>query len=179
MNTPFAKRRRALQARLTAETLDCLLVTHPPDWYYLSGFTGESGALLVGRTDATLVTDGRFTIQSREETSGVKIQQQTGALAEAAGGVLRAAGKKRVGFDPSRLHVGDFQALKKAAGPGIRWQPAPGLVQALRMQKDAGELAQMRKAAILAGDVVRGVLGLLKPGVREFEVAAEIEYQMR
>jgi Xaa-Pro aminopeptidase len=47
------------------------------------------------------------------------------------------------------------------------------------MRKDSGELAQMREAAILAGEIVRFAVGILKSGVREFEVAAEIEYQMR
>jgi Xaa-Pro aminopeptidase len=47
------------------------------------------------------------------------------------------------------------------------------------MRKDAAELAQMRRAAILVSDVVQSAIGLLKPGIREFEVAAEIEYQMR
>jgi Xaa-Pro aminopeptidase len=179
MNTPFAQRCRALQERLAKKKLDYLLVTHPPDWYYLSGFTGESGALLVGRKNVTLVTDGRFTVQARDETSGVHIHRQKGSLSEATGGFLGAASKKKVGFDPAHVSVGEFGALRKATGIGFQWRPVPGLVNGLRMQKDAGELAQMRKVAILAGDVVRGVLGLLKPGIREFEVAAEIEYQMR
>jgi len=179
MKTPFAQRRRALQARLAKEKLGCLLVTHPPDWYYLSGFTGESGALVVGRRNATLVTDGRFTAQARDETFGVHIHMQKGSLPEATGAFLRAASKKRVGFDPAYVSVGEFAALRQAAGTGFQWSPTAGMVSALRMQKDAAELAQMRKAAILAGDVVSGVLDLLKPGVREFEVAGEIEYQLR
>ena len=40
-------------------------------------------------------------------------------------------------------------------------------------------VAQMRRAAILAGQVLQSVLKLLKAGVREMEIAAEIEYQMR
>jgi Xaa-Pro aminopeptidase len=47
------------------------------------------------------------------------------------------------------------------------------------MRKDDGELAQMRKAAILAGEIMDCAIGLLKPGVSEREVGAEIEYQMR
>jgi Xaa-Pro aminopeptidase len=179
MKTPFVPRRRALQARLAKEKLDCLLVTHPPDWYYLSGFTGESGALLVNRANATLVTDGRFTVQAREETAGVRLHTQKGSLSESLGKLLQAAGKKRIGFDPARVTVAEFRSLKKAAGGGVPWRPMPGLVNSLRMQKDAVELAQMRKAAILAGDVVSGVMKLLKPGVREFEIAGEIEFQMR
>jgi Xaa-Pro aminopeptidase len=37
----------------------------------------------------------------------------------------------------------------------------------------------MRKAAVLAGEVAQAAIRLLKPGIREMEVAAEIEYQMR
>ena len=37
----------------------------------------------------------------------------------------------------------------------------------------------MRRAAILAGQVVEAALKLLKGGVREIEIAAEIEYQMK
>jgi Xaa-Pro aminopeptidase len=47
------------------------------------------------------------------------------------------------------------------------------------MRKEAAEIAQMRKAGILAGQVLESVLTLLKPGVREIEIGAEIDYQMR
>src|SRR2546429_9674109 len=47
------------------------------------------------------------------------------------------------------------------------------------MRKDARELTAMRRAAVLAGEIMDFAVGLLKPGVRESEVAAEIEYQMR
>ena len=78
MNKVFISRRRALLARLREEKLDRLLVTHPADWYYLTGFTGDSGALVISQEagkGASLVTDGRFVAQAGAETSGVKIIQ--------------------------------------------------------------------------------------------------------
>ena len=179
MKTAFADRRRALQAELAQAQLDCLLVTHAPDWYYLSGFTGESGALLVSRRNVTLITDGRFLVQARKETKGVRVQLQKGSLFESTGQNLRAGSRKRIGFDPGQISVGQFRMLRKAARAGMQWIQAPGLVGSLRMRKDPAELAQMRHAAILAGEVLEGVLRLLKPGVRELEIAAEIDYQMR
>ena len=179
MKTAFADRRRALQAEFAQAQLDCLLVTHAPDWYYLSGFTGESGALLVSRRNVTLITDGRFLVQAREETKGVRVQLQKGSLFESTGQILRAGSRKRIAFHPGQISVGQFRMLRKAAGAGMQWIQAPGLVGGLRMRKDPAELAQMRQAAILAGDVLEGVLRLLKPGVRELEIAAEIDYQMR
>ncbi|HEY2459288.1 MAG TPA: Xaa-Pro peptidase family protein [Candidatus Acidoferrum sp.] len=179
MKMDFLGRRRQLAARMDGANLDCLLVTHPANWYYLTGFTGESGSLVVSRGRATLVTDGRFTAQAKEETSGVRIVPQKENLAQEVGKVLRAGRAKAVGFDQSQVTVGQFSLFKKAAGPRMRWVATAGQVEALRERKEAAELAEMRSAAILAGEVLEGALALLKPGVRELEVAAEIEYQMR
>jgi Xaa-Pro aminopeptidase len=179
MKTPLHRRRHNLALNLRDAKIDALLITSPSNWYYLTGFTGESGALVVSRRGTTLVTDGRFMVQSRIEMSGVRIFQQKRSLSESVGQLLRDSRSHRVGFDPHQVTVGQLQSLRKAAGARVRWIPAPGKVESLRMRKDAAELAQMRRAAILAGDVMRSAIGLLKPGIREFELGAEIEYQMR
>jgi Xaa-Pro aminopeptidase len=176
MKTPLHRRRHNLALNLRDAKIDALLITNPSNWYYLTGFTGESGALVVSRRGTALVTDGRFMVQSRIEMSGVRISQQKRSLSESVGQLLRDSRSHRVGFDPNQVTVGQLQSLRKAR---VRWIPAPGKVESLRTRKDAAELAQMRRAAILAGDVMRSAIGLLKPGIREFEVGAEIEYQMR
>jgi Xaa-Pro aminopeptidase len=179
MKTAFHQRRRAVIAHLLKSQLDSLLVTSPANWYYLTGFTGDAGALVVSRTGTALITDGRFTVQAGEETSGVQIVPQKGLLFEFVGQFLKKSAGKRIGFDPEQLTVARLQSLRKSGGGKLRWRVTTGAVEALRMRKDTSELAQMRKAAILAGDVFSAVLPLLKPGVKEFEVGAEIEYQMR
>jgi len=179
MNTSFGYRRRKLSALLEESRLDALLVTRPANWLYLTGFSGDSGALLAMKGMWTLVTDGRFMIQAREETNGVRVRHLERSLFESAGKSLREFRARRVGFDAAQLTVSQLKIARRASGSGVRWVPVSGLVETLRMRKDTGELAQMRKAAILAGEIVEFGIGLLKPGVRESEVAAEIEYQMR
>jgi Xaa-Pro aminopeptidase len=95
------------------------------------------------------------------------------------GSLLRSRSQNRIGFDAGQLTVAQFRALRKAAGPRVRWVRADGEVENGRQRKDPAEMAQMRKAALLAGDVLSAAFKLLEPGVREIEVAAEIEYQMR
>jgi Xaa-Pro aminopeptidase len=179
MKTQFHFRRRSLVSHLREARLDCLLTTSPANWYYLTGFTGESGALLVTPQGTTLVTDSRFTVQGREESSGVQVRLQKGSLFDSVGQFLKESKAKRVGFDPGQLTVAQLQGVRRSSGPRLKWIPVPGAVEALRMRKDAAEVAQMRKAAILAGDVLEYALRLLKPGIREIEVGAEIEYQMK
>jgi Xaa-Pro aminopeptidase len=178
MNT-FSQRRHKLIAELASAKVGALLVTNPANWYYLTGFTGESGALVLTGKRATLITDGRFMVQGREEMSGVHIAQQKGSLLESTGQFLKETKCRKVGFDPGQISVSQLQNLRKAAGRGVSWVPTAGKVESLRMQKDSAELAQMRKAAVLADEVIKLGVKMLKPGIRELEVAAEIEYQMR
>jgi Xaa-Pro aminopeptidase len=183
MDKVFANRRRALQARMKEAKLDRLVVTHPADWYYLTGFTGDSGALVIsgdsGKAAASLVTDGRFTAQAADETTGVRIVSQAGSLYVATGNFVGRGRARAVGFDPTQLTVAQHGQLLKAAGKRVYWKAAPGMVAGLRMRKDAAELAVMRKAGALADTVMAAAARMLKPGIRELEVAAEIEYQMK
>jgi Xaa-Pro aminopeptidase len=179
MSSTFKTRRKALTGLISAAKLDALVVTHPANWYYLTGFTGEAGVLIVSQGAATLVTDGRFTTQVRQETSAVRLIEQKGSLLDSTGRFLRQKSIRRAGFDPVQTSVAQLSLLRKAAGARTKWIAAPGLVGTLRARKEPSELARMRQAAVLAGDVLTGAIDLLKPGVMENEVAAEIEYQMR
>src|SRR5947207_15551860 len=116
MKTPF-ERLRNLIADLAHAKIDALLITSPANWYYLTGFTGESGALVVSRKGTSLITDGRFMMQGRAEASGVRILQQQGSLVQSVGQCLTDPHSNRVDFDPSQVTVGQLQSLRKAAGP--------------------------------------------------------------
>jgi len=179
MQTPNPSRIQELQKSMRSQGLEALLITSPSDWYYLTGFSGEAGVLLADRRGLALVTDGRFIVQASEELRGVSVVEQKDGLYRTSGELLRKSKYKTVGFDPNVLTVAQSQLLKKSAGRSIAFRAVGGLVQSLRASKDPGELAQMRKAAHLASEVIESAIKMLKPGVREFEIAAEIEYQMR
>ena len=179
MNSTFKIRRNALTSLISGAKLDALVITHPANWYYLTGFTGEAGVLVVGQGAAALITDGRFTTQVRAETSAVRLIEQKGSLLDSTGRLLREKSIRRAGFDPTQTSVAQLGLLRKAAGSRTKWIAAPGLVGTLRARKEPLELARMRQAAILAGNVLSSAINMLKPGVMENEVAAEIEYQMR
>jgi Xaa-Pro aminopeptidase len=155
-----------------------LVVTSPANWYYLTGFTGEAGALVVSHKETSLITDGRFVEQAREETAGIRIIQHQGALWGAVGDFLKRRGG-RAGFDATQLTVEQLRLMRRAAGPRVRWITSPGRVESLRERKDSSEIGKMRRAARLADQILEGALKELKPGVRELDVAAGIEYHMR
>jgi Xaa-Pro aminopeptidase len=89
---------------------------------------------------------------------------------------IRQAKPKRIGFDS--MDVSTYLVFKKLL-KGVRIKPSGKLVQDLRAIKDPSELAAMKKAAEITDEGVRTALKTIKPGIREYEVAGEMEYCMR
>lgn len=92
-------------------------------------------------------------------------------------------GVDAVGFDPTWTSVADLTRWKNALPAKLRrsfLSPlATPLVESLRWVKDESELALMNKAALTGCALFEYLLGFIKPGLRETEVAAELEYQAR
>ena len=175
----IANRLKRVRQALEAAAANALLETHPPNVFYLSGFTGDSGVLLLESSSVTLFTDGRFTIQAREEARGIRVQIHRGSLLAAIGDYLRRKRRIRAAIAPSRLSLAGWTVLKKAAGKGVRWVAVDGLVEQLRAVKDASEIDRIREAARVGSEVMEETIRLVRPGVTELELAAEIGYRMR
>ena len=173
-----------LRRRLTRAGMPGLLVTHLPDLRYLSGFTGSSAALAVTRRAARLFTDGRYTEQAAEEVQAAQVQIVTGSPAVAAvEWVAAQPGVEFAGFDPARTTVAELARWKAALPSRLRRAffsalPAP-LVEPLRWVKDEDELALMTEAALVGCKLFDHILGFIRPGMAEIEVAAEIEHHAR
>jgi len=182
MHTMHADRLDRLRHSLEASGADGLLVSHLPNVFYLCGFTGSHAALLLTAGQVHLFTDGRYTLQARQEAPTARIH--IGRLPASVQAARLVALRKRrglllLGFDPAHLTQAEWTRVTAAAGQGVRWKPLPGLVENLREIKSAAELDAMRQAAKLGSDVMREVLSLVKPGVSELELAAQADYRMR
>jgi Xaa-Pro aminopeptidase len=180
----YLRRIGLLRRRLTKAGLQGLLVTHLPDLRYLCGFTGSSAALAITRRSACLFTDGRYTAQAAEEVSAAQVQIVSSSPSVAA--VLWLAGEPGVeyaGIDSVWTSVADLARWRAALPVRLRRNflsilPAP-LVEPLRRVKDEDELALMIEAALMGCKLFDHLLGFIRPGLREFEVAAELEHQAR
>jgi Xaa-Pro aminopeptidase len=182
MGFEYSDRHDRLHSALESARADALLVTHLPSVFYLSGFTGSSGALLVLRGQVHLFTDGRYTVQARQEAAfaRVHIGRQTPTV-QAAQLMLRRKAQRglRLGFDPVHLSHAEWTRLRKALGRAVRWKPVAGLVERLREIKSPQELETMREAAKLGSEVMQEVITQVKLGVSELDLAAEADYRMR
>ncbi|HYT27019.1 MAG TPA: Xaa-Pro peptidase family protein [Actinomycetota bacterium] len=170
-------RRRALHALLPPADLVALLVTKPVNVRYLTGFSGSYGALLLFLDRTVFFTDRRYERQAAAEVPGAEIVLVPGDLIAGVVSVLGSDGDG-LGFEPDGLTWAMGQRLR-ASLPGRAVVPAPPLVEDLRQVKDAAEVAAMREAARVGTEALARLLGSLRAGATEREVAVELEVSMR
>src|SRR6185437_11161186 len=176
------RRQAALDAAKGAGA-DSLVVTHLPDVRWLSGFTGSSGAVALGRNGAAaLFTDGRYTAQARAETAGLKVVIGKGSPGGQAAAWLAERKAKRCGFDAVNTTVAGLEAMRKVLPAGQRrsfFVATQSVVAKLREVKDADEIVKMRRAAALGCRLFEGVLTNLSVGETESEIGLVMELEAR
>ncbi len=173
-----------LRRRLTKAGLHGLLVTHLPDLRYLSGFTGSSAALAITRRSARLFTDSRYKTQAAAEVSVAKVEIVASSPSVAAVQWLAAqSGVEFAGFDSTQTTVANLARYRAALPAHLRRSfltpLAAPLIMPLRQIKDEDELELMIEAAITGCKLFEHILSFIRPGLAEFEVAAELEHQAR
>lgn len=171
--------RLARVRRLAGAKTGAWLLTHLPDLLYLVGFRGSTGVLVVTRREAVFFTAGLYRLQAREEVAGAQVRVATGDPLQAAARWLRRRGLKRILYDPTRLTAAQLEQVASVAAPGTELAPAGGVLESLRAVKEKGEIARIRASQELTARVFEEVLPLVQPGVRELDLAAEIEYRMK
>jgi len=181
----FLARQEGLRERLAATGLDALLVSHLPNIRYLCGFTGSAGLLLVEEAGSAFFTDVRYDTQGREEVKGAKVIIARKALWNALGERVAARRKRSrskgwtIGIEAEHLTVAERKRLADLVPSGVRLRNAPALVERARMIKEDAELDLIRAAVRVGATLFDRALEVLRPGTKETEVAAEMEYAAR
>jgi len=156
------------------EGLDALLVAHPANVRYLSGFPHAEDAWLWVDTNGPLLLASPLYENDLKAAGLPHLLGRPGdwprLLAERARG--------RVGFESEHLSHAALEGLR-AAFRGAELVPVRGRVEALRVKKRPEEVERIRRAMAIAREAYREVRPLVRPGVREIEVAAELECGMR
>jgi len=152
---------------------DALVVSFLPDIRWATGFTGSNGLVVILPDAAHLVTDGRYAEQARAEASGVAVHAPGYDLigfVAAQGWLLPGL---RVAVQADHVAVATMRAWRLAF-PGVEWVETAGLAEPIVAVKTDAEVAQIVAAQRITESVFEDVCGLIRPGVTEQELAAEI-----
>ncbi|MHB8389098.1 MAG: M24 family metallopeptidase [Acidobacteriaceae bacterium] len=181
--------------RSACPTADAMLITHPCDVRYLTGFTGSNAALILPNgselrkgahaprsVKPVLFTDGRYIQQAKQETKHAGVIIAQGPVLREACAWMVIHGMRRCAFDDEHTTVATLDMLRRWI-PGKQrrsfFQAVPALVAGLRERKDAEEITRLRAAAQLGCALFEDLLTRIESGKREVEVAAHLEFAAR
>ena len=173
-----ARRAADLRRALGERGIQALLVTDPVDVGYLSGFTGDDSWLVAGKGRGWLLTDSRFAEQAETDCPDFAVTVRTGPMVEALSKIVRRKRLARLGFDPETVSAALLSRVRRGL-KGVRLVRAPGVVSHLRLCKDATEIAAICRAVRVAEEAWRGFRRLVRTGMTEQRLAAELDHQMR
>lgn len=174
-------RRARLVAELGTRDLGALVVSHPPSVRWLTGYVGSNGVAVVGREGTVLLTDFRYETSAREQVDDgcrvvIRSLDLLGGVPEAAA-QLGAGG--RVGVEAQHLSMAQGQKLMAGLGEaGLEGTGTSGVVEELRMVKDADEVARIRESARITDAALERVIAGGLVGRTEREVAWDLRVAM-
>lgn len=163
---------------LKEQQLDAVITGKAVNRLYLSGFTGSAGWVIVSQEQAVLVTDFRYVEQAQAEAPHFTIVNHERDVKGTLLRQLQGMGVKRLAFEKHDLRYAVVEEWQ-AGFTGIELVPTEGLIEQLRLRKDDSEMALIREAVRIADEAFTHILSYVKPGVREQEVALELEYFMK
>jgi Xaa-Pro aminopeptidase len=174
----FEQRRRLICAGLENRELDAMLVASPASVRYLTGFTGSNGAVLALPGEAIFFTDPRYAIQSRREIS-CRTQVCKGPILMAVAAIVAARRVRRLGFERTHLSYDGFDMLRANMPVNTSLEPVAGWLEAHRMLKSESEIELIRRSVATNSKAFERAARRVRTGIRERDLAAEIDHQMR
>lgn len=175
MESVYNKRSNQLRQQMAAMRIDCFLVTDLRNVYYLSGFTGDAGVLLITENNLYLITDGRFTKQVQIEAPDYQALITRDYLGVALD-LVEKENLVALGFENTISYL-QYDFLDEYAVSDI--VPMDQVIEKIRSVKDQAEIDTIKEACRLAKLGYEFVLDHIKPGQTERYVANELDYFMK
>ena len=175
-----------LRERIAELGLDAIVITHPSNRYYLTGYTGddippnESGGHVIVTADrAVLVTSTVNSEQARQQASGFEVFDRVYGLTEADATLFTEMGVRRVGFEDKAILYQDHRTLTERLGDGVELVPVGTLVDDMRVIKTSDEITKIARAIEVTDRAFEQVAATIQAGDRERDIAWRLESAMR
>lgn len=156
-----------------------LFINDPHNIGYISGFMGE-GMLYISRSRNVLITDSRYT-EAAAAASDFEILEEKNShrRIDILRECIAADGIDIVGYEDNYMTCSEFSRFENALEEVQQWLPLENQINAIRRIKTPQELEYLARAEAVGDAAFADILQILKPGMTELDVAAELEYRMK
>ncbi|SNR86648.1 Xaa-Pro aminopeptidase [Anaerovirgula multivorans] len=156
--------------------LDAILIYKPENRRYFSGFTGTTGYVIITKTEAKFITDFRYIQQAQNQCPDFQIVEIS--KSELLTNIIEKIHINTLGVEEEFFTYGNAIDLQSKLN-NVSLMGLGGALTKIRSIKEEKELKFIEKAADLGDKGFAHVLDLIKPGVKELDIALELEFFMR
>lgn len=163
-----------IRKQLHKQQLDALLVSSKSNVFYLTGFRGSNGYILVTKNHQYLLTDARYTEKAK------KVVPESYRIVDIGEGLffllhtlLVKHRVKSIGFEAYDLSYAFYTQLDSLNG--FKLHPADDLLKQIRSLKRKEELTCIRKSQKMNELALKLLLDELKVGVTEVDLAWKLQ----
>jgi len=167
---------------LVEKEADAIFISQPDNRYYLSGFDGSAGFLLITPENAILAADFRYIEQAKRQSPDYTIFQITNDITDWFPCLISDLNLQRLGFEAGQVSFMMYRQLTETLGKlkiPLKLVPLDGTVESLRAVKEPEEIEFIIKAAEISDRAFQYIEARIKAGMTEIEVAWGIEKFMR
>lgn len=167
----------SVRTYLQEHEIDALLVTSSFNLRYMTGFTGSSGLALITQNEAFFITDFRYTEQANDQIKGYTVIERKQSVESEINNQLTKNSITSLAFEENFVSFAQYQQYKKQFN--VQLVPISGVMENLRIIKTDDEIAILKDAAKIADQTFEHITQFIRPGMREIDVANELEMHMR
>jgi Xaa-Pro aminopeptidase len=174
------RRAEKLLNSLKLRGLDGLLISCAANISYLTKTPGQDTYLLVSQKGWVYFTDSRYLEQARRNLpAGIKLEKINSEFYKAIASACGSLRLKEVGFEERVMPYAEAVKIKEHLPEKSKFLPCHGIVEGLRKIKEPQEIVLIREAARITSAAISSITGLIRPGIREIELAGELERAIR
>ncbi|MCM8779915.1 MAG: Xaa-Pro peptidase family protein [Candidatus Omnitrophica bacterium] len=170
---------KIIQQKLKKEGLNAILISSLPNIRYLTNYEAREAYLLVSLKKSVFITDFRYLLEAKKNLKGIQVQQINGSLFKTIADIAKFLGVKSLGFEARNLAYAEQQKIKEELGKKIELIPTHNLIEEIRAVKAPEEIEKIKIATKIAIKAMHLAKEVVRPGLREIDLAFEIERFIR
>lgn len=167
----------AIREKMEEASVDAFMISKPQNWRFISGFTGDSGVLLLTGKQMIIFTDSRYTEQARQEAPDFEIIK-TIVEKDVLKDSVAELGITTIAFEKDDITYAGWEKLRERFS-GQELKGVSGWVEELRAIKTLEEIENIQQAQDMADKAFAQLVPRVKAGVREIDLALELEFAIR
>lgn len=167
---------KKIQEKLKEFGFDAILLFSDENTRYASAFHFSDGAVVVTREKGWVITDSRYIEAAKNEVKGLEVVMRDAQTSMAAWIKKALEGCSAIAAEEERMSHSQWQLWEGILEVSLL--PGQKVMDQLRAQKSQWEVECITAAQRIAESALDEALGIIRPGMKETQIAAELTYRM-